>query len=110
FGFASGILGGAYNTAGPPLVIYGASLGWTSQQFKANMQVLFFISNLLVIIIHVLAGHVTRLVVENLLVALPIVIFGSAIGFWCSQRVNEALFRKLVLIALLLLGVRLLLP
>lgn len=110
FGFASGILGGAYNTAGPPLVIYGTALGWTSQQFKANMQVLFLIGNLLVIVIHVLAGHVTRNVVENLIVALPVVLIGSSVGFWFSQRINEARFRKLVLIALLLLGIRLLLP
>lgn len=110
FGFASGILGGAYNTAGPPLVVYGTALGWTSQQFKANMQVLFMLGNLLVIAVHVLAGHVTLHVLENLLVSLPVVVIGSTVGFWFSHRINEALFRKAVLVALLLIGVRLLLP
>ena len=110
FGFTSGVLGGAYNTAGPPLVIYGTALGWESEQFKANMQVLFIAGNIVAIFIHIVAGHVNRLVIENLIVALPIVVIGTGIGFWLSKRINEAVFRKLVLIGLLVIGVRLLLP
>jgi len=110
FGFASGILGGAYNTGGPPLVIYGTAQRWESEQFKANMQVLFMVSNTLVILVHLSAGHVNALVLQNLLVALPVVVAGTTVGFWLSQRVNEVVFRKAVLIALLLIGVRLLIP
>ncbi|MEP7291402.1 MAG: sulfite exporter TauE/SafE family protein, partial [Chloroflexota bacterium] len=110
FGFASGVLGGAYNTAGPPLVIYGTALGWKPEQFKANMQALFMVGNVLAITIHIATGHVDTLVIENLLFSLPVVGIGAGIGFWLSHRVNEKLFRKAVLVALLLIGVRLLLP
>jgi uncharacterized membrane protein YfcA len=110
YGFFSGVFGGAYNTAGPPLVIYGTALGWTSQQFKANMQILFLIGNLVVITVHIASGHVDTRVMQNLLVSLPVLLVGTSLGFWLSHRVNEALFRKLVLFALLLIGIRLLLP
>jgi len=110
FGLASGILGGAYNTGGPPLVIYGTSLGWTSEEFKANLQALFMLNSFLVIALHIIAGHVDTLVIEHLAISLPVVAVGTALGFWLSRYVNEALFRKCVLALLLIVGVHLLLP
>ncbi|HVU13981.1 MAG TPA: sulfite exporter TauE/SafE family protein [Phototrophicaceae bacterium] len=110
FGLLSGILSGAYNTGGPPLVIYGTARRWSPEQFKANLQALFTINGVLVLIAHIAAGHVDALVLENALIALPVIAVGAALGFWLSHRVNEALFRKAVLILLLLIGVRLLLP
>lgn len=109
-GLASGVLSGAYNTGGPPMVIYGTCLRWESAKFKANMQAMLMVNSLIVISAHVLAGHVTTVVLKNLAVALPIVLIGTACGFWASRYVNERAFKKAVLILLLLIGVRLLLP
>ena len=36
FGFAAGMLGSAYNAAGPPLVAFGTLPGWTPQRFRAT--------------------------------------------------------------------------
>jgi uncharacterized protein len=110
FGFSAGLLTGAYNTGGPPLVIYGASHNWTPEQFKGNLQVLFTLSDVVVIIAHLVAGHVDVLVMQHLLISLPVLAAASALGFALSHRVNEAVFRKLVLIFILLVGVRLLFP
>ncbi len=110
FGMLSGVLSGAYNTGGPPLAIYGTARRWTPDQFKANLQALFTLNGALVLIAHVAAGHVDTLVLENSLIALPVIAVGSALGFRLSRRVNEAIFRKAVLILLLLVGIRLLLP
>ncbi|MBI1259119.1 MAG: TSUP family transporter [Chloroflexi bacterium] len=109
FGLASGVFAGAYNTGGPPLVIYGTSLGWNSEQFKANLQALFMLNSFLVIILHIVAGHVDALVLENLAISLPVVAVGTAIGFRISRYVNEALFRKCVLALLIIVGLHLLL-
>jgi hypothetical protein len=38
FGFAAGLLGGAYGMNGPPLVVYGSLRGWSPQQFRATLQ------------------------------------------------------------------------
>jgi uncharacterized membrane protein YfcA len=37
-GFVAGILGGAYNTNGPPVVLYGALQRWPSNRFRATLQ------------------------------------------------------------------------
>ncbi len=91
-------------------MIYGTSLRWKPEQFKANLQALFMVNSFLVISAHLIAGQVDAFVVENVLISLPVVLIGSALGFWLSRFVNETAFRKGVLVLLLLVGVRLLLP
>ncbi len=91
-------------------MIYGTCLRWNPEQFKANLQALLLISSSLVIVTHLIAGHVTPLVLQNFAVALPMVAVGSISGFWLSRYVNEAVFYRLVLIMLLLIGSSLLLP
>ena len=44
FGFVAGILGGAYNTNGPPAVIYGALRDWSPESYRATLQE-YFISD-----------------------------------------------------------------
>ena len=46
FGFAAGILGGAYGMNGPPLVVYGVMRRWTPAQFRATLQGYFLIASL----------------------------------------------------------------
>lgn len=42
FGFVAGILGGAYNTNGPPIVVYGTLHQWSPERFRATLQGYFF--------------------------------------------------------------------
>ena len=42
-GFLSGLLIGAYNTGGPPVVVYADCRRWNSNQFKSNLQGFFFL-------------------------------------------------------------------
>jgi hypothetical protein len=110
FGFASGLLGGAYNTGGPPFVIYGTSQRWETQVFKANMQVLLMVNSVSVVIAHVLAGHYTEIVLRDYAIALPMIVLAALVGFWLDRYINEAIYRKIILVLLLIIGVRLLLP
>jgi hypothetical protein len=109
FGFASGLLGGAYNTGGPPFVIYGTSQRWETQVFKANLQVLLMVNSVSVVIAHVLAGHYTETVLRDYAIALPMIVLGALAGFWLDRYINETLYRKIILVLLLVIGVRLLL-
>lgn len=109
-GLVAGVLGGAYNTGGPPVVIYGSSMGWDSDQFRANLQALFLINSSLVIVAHIVAGHIDTVVLENLLVAIPASLLAVGVGFTLSRFVKEAVFRKAVLVLLAVIGARLLLP
>ncbi len=105
-GFLSGLLNGAYGVGGPPLVIYGNCRGWKPDEFKSNLQGLFLISNLLSIFSHALAGNLTPTVWSSYLYALPAVGLGLLAGGLLGRFVNPQLFRKLVLILLVVMGLR----
>jgi uncharacterized protein len=109
FGFASGLLGGAYNTGGPPFVIYGMSQRWETAEFKGNLQVLLMVNSSLVVLTHIVAGHYTRDVLTYYAVSLPVIVVAALTGFWLDRFIDVTLFRKIVLVVLLIIGVRMLL-
>lgn len=109
FGFFAGILTGAYNTGGPPYVMYGTSQGWEVTEFKANIQSLFLVGSTTVIIAHFANGNITSDVLRYAFLGLPSVAIGLLVGFYLERFVNPAAFRKLVLILLLFLGASLIL-
>ncbi|MBL8160395.1 MAG: sulfite exporter TauE/SafE family protein [Anaerolineae bacterium] len=108
FGFLSGMLGGAYNTGGPPFVIYGLSQKWEPQRFKANLQLLLMVNSFTVVMAHLVAGHYTSEVLQNYLLALPMILLGAFTGFWIDRYINEVVFRRVVLVVLLIIGLRML--
>lgn len=108
FGFFAGILTGAYNAGGPPIVVYGSACNWSPDRFKANMQTFFFVMGVVVVISHAISNNLTRDVWEIALVALPGLLLGNLAGIRLGRYCPPDLFRKLVLILLILLGVQLL--
>lgn len=106
-GALSGLLGGAYNTSGPPLVVYGDLRGWERPEFKANLQGLFFVGNTLALLSHALAGNVTWEVGQRLLVSLPFAALGLWSGTWMDRYLNPQVFHRIVLVLLLAMGIRL---
>lgn len=104
FGFLAGILGGAYNTSGPPVIVYGNCRGWAPDEFKANLQGFFFVSSLVVTAGHFLGGNVTAEVWRYTLWCLPMIALGVVAGVWLSKRISVQVFRKLVLGMLVILG------
>lgn len=107
FGFLSGLLSGAYNTGGPPVVIYGTLNRWPPAEFKSSLQGMFVLNTLAVVATHGLSGNITAAVLTNFLVALPTLCLGLFAGWQLEKRVNPALFRKIVLVMLIMIGLRL---
>jgi len=108
FGFIAGLLHGAYNTGGPPLVMYGTSQQWQPGEFKSNLQSLFFINGILTISTHVVTGHMSTPIIIQFIMALPVVFIAQQLGFSLDKYINPALFRKAVLVLLVILGIRML--
>lgn len=106
-GLFSGMLSGAYNTGGPPAVIYGNCRRWSPQEFKSNLSGFFIMNSATVVSTHFLSGNVTGDVLGLFWWCLPAV----AVGFWAGQSLDRWLnpesFRKLVLVLLVVLGIRL---
>lgn len=109
FGFMAGLLGGAYNVAGPPVIVYGNCRRWEPRTFKGNLQGFFVVVSSMVAVTHGVSGNYTREVWENLLVALPAIGLGLVGGFYMDRFLNPDRFRKLVLVLLVILGVQMVL-
>jgi uncharacterized membrane protein YfcA len=107
FGFLSGLLSGAYNTGGPPVVMYGTSRRWGPAEFKSNLQGFGLINSVLVIVLHAAAQHYTAAVLQQFVLTLPAVLIGLLLGIQATRLMNDRLFRRLVLLILLIVGLTL---
>lgn len=108
-GFVAGCLGGAYNTPGPPAIVYGTLRQWPRDQFRAVMQSLFLINGVLVVASHLTAGHLTRPVLTYYLYTAPALALGILLASRVDGKVDQGRFRTLVMIMCLVLGISLLL-
>jgi uncharacterized membrane protein YfcA len=107
FGFLAGILGGAYNTSGPPVIVYGSCRRWPPAEFKSNLQGFFLVISIAVIVTHFLSGNITQIVWYNFFIALPATLLALFLGFRLDKYIDPLRFRKIVLIALIFLGIAL---
>lgn len=109
FGFVGGILGGAYNTGGPPIVMYGTLRRWPAGKFQATLQSCLLPLSLLTILSHGIAGLWTGWVWELYALSFPVVL----LAFWIGRRWGSTLsgprFERLVYSGLIALGVMLIL-
>ncbi len=106
-GFTAGLLGGAYNTSGPPVIIYASCRGWEPAEFKGNLQGFFLISSLVVAASHGISGGFSPEVWRDFFVSLPVLGLGILSGLLIDKRINPNTFRSLVLVLLVVLGLRL---
>lgn len=96
FGFAAGILGGAYGMNGPPLVIYGSLRGWSPQHFRATLQGYFLPASLAGLWGYRVAGLWTPTVNRYYLLSLPLVIVATLVGRAINRRMEAGRFLRWV--------------
>ncbi len=109
FGFVAGILGGAYNTSGPPVIIYGSCRRWPPLEFKSNLQGFFLVISLVVVVTHFFSGNITAVVWYNFFIAVPALLLALFAGFSLDTYIDAQRFRRIVLLFLVLLGFSLIL-
>lgn len=108
FGFISGILGGAYNTNGPPVVIYGTLRKWPPGEFRSTLQGYFFPTGLLIIASHAAAGLLTVKVWTVYALSLAPIVGAVIVGTWIynalpQQKYELAIHLLLIAVATALL-------
>jgi uncharacterized membrane protein YfcA len=108
FGFAAGILGGAYGMNGPPLAIYGTLRGWTPDQFRATLQGYFLPASVAVMAGYWYIGLWTPAVTSYYLIALPWIAFAIVAGRWLARRLDVKTFVVWVHAGLVVIGLILL--
>lgn len=95
-GWTAGVLGGAYNTNGPPVVAYGMLRGWPPEGFRTTLQGYFLPTGLAILAGHGLAGMWTGEVVKLYLYSLPAIGLGVVLGGLVNRKLTHDLFAKLV--------------
>ena len=107
-GFLAGVFGGAYNIAGPPLLIHGTLRRWSPAQYRSTLQGFFIVLDAVIMIGHISAGLWTPAVLQLFALSIP----AFALGFWVGNRVNTRLsvplFERILYVALIVMGVMLL--
>ncbi len=104
FGFAAGLLGGAYNTGGPPLVVFGTLRHWTPLQFRATLQTYSIVASGWVIAIHSLTGLITRSTLTHFGIVAPMIIIAALAGRRLTNEIPADRFVRLVYAALIVIG------
>lgn len=105
FGFIGGVLGGAINTNGPPVVIYSALRKWDPKTFRATMQGFFLPTGFMIAISHGISGLWTKEVLLNYVYALPAMIIAIYLGSLVNKRIKKDEFNIYIFGLLLLLGI-----
>jgi uncharacterized protein len=104
FGFFGGVLGAAYNTQAPPIVIYGALRGWPPEMFRATLQGYFLPTGLAILIGQGAAGLWTSEVLKIFLWSIPLLAAAAGIGRLLSRRIPPGKFNRWIYGLLLVSG------
>lgn len=103
-GWTAGVLGGATNTNGPPIVAYAMLKGWPPEDFRATLQGYFLPTGLAILVGHGLAGLWTGTVLRSWLYSLPAIVLGVILGGLLNKKLTHEIFAKLVYASLAAMG------
>jgi uncharacterized membrane protein YfcA len=106
-GLIGGMLGGAYNTSGPPVIVYADCRRWPPDVFKGNLQGYFIVVSSAIVMSHAVNGNFTPQIWSLFWQSLPILGIAIVAGLTLDRWLNPAMFRRIVLILLVVMGIRL---
>lgn len=96
FGFAAGVLGGAYSLSGTPLVLFMNLTNVDAQVFRVSMHTFSVSLNIFVVLGYVLSGNFSPEVLRLYLFALPIVVLSVVSSHYLSGRFGSERYRNII--------------
>ncbi|MFW6311700.1 MAG: sulfite exporter TauE/SafE family protein [Nanoarchaeota archaeon] len=106
-GFFNGILGGAFNTGGPPLVIYYLNAINEKMSYNSTLQATFAINCIFTIIIHLYYGNINTTILSYTIIGGLGVFAGSYLGLIIFKKIDEQILKKIIYIFLIFMGIML---
>jgi uncharacterized membrane protein YfcA len=104
FGFFTGCLGGALGAPGPAAIVYTSLQNWSKDTIKVTLQGVFLIAFSEVVFFHAVSGITTAAVFRFFLISLPFLFLGTYTGSLFYGRIQEAYYKRILLVLLALLG------
>jgi uncharacterized protein len=109
-GFANGMLAGLTGLPGFMITIWCQMRGWTKDVQRAVFQPVMLAAIVVNVIALGIAGAITAQILQLYLLGLPAMLAGLWVGFKLYGKLDDAAFRKVILILLLISGLGLILP
>ena len=103
-GILSGVLCGMFGV-GALLAAYLGRVTKTTDEFKANISIVFFIENTFRLFTYGFLGIITIAGIKQALLLIPVVLLGLFSGIGCSKLMDEKLAKRLVLVLLIISGI-----
>ena len=103
-GLVAGMLSGAFQTSGPPVVAYLTARGLEKDAFRGTLQAFFLLQGLLAVSSYAAAGIVTGQTLLWSAAMVPTVLAGTFFGHFLAGKVDQQTFRTCILVGLLGLG------
>lgn len=103
-GVASGALGAAFSTNGPPVILHVASQDWDHREKKATLSLFFFASSAITATAHGASGLTTAAVLYWALATLPALVLGTLAGITLYRRLSGHDYRRLTFALVLVMG------
>jgi len=104
-GMLSGTLNGISGVSGPPVLLFLSNIDLSKNEFKATLSSYFFTLNVVAISLYIFRGHYTSDLFQMILTLVPFVIFGASLGVFVSTKVSEVTFKKVVNLAIPIMGI-----
>lgn len=105
FGFIAGVLGGAFNTGGPPIAIFGTLSGWSQLQFVSTLQGYFLPNDLFILSGQFITGLLNKTVFYYYAISLPFLIIALMLGNKLRGKIPVEKFNSYIFILLLIIGI-----
>lgn len=105
FGFFAGVLGGAFNSGGPSIVIFGTLSNWSPIQFISNLQGYFMPNDIYILVGQYISGILNKTILYYYAISLPFVLLALAISSRIRNQIEEHKFNRYVHYLLLIIGV-----
>jgi uncharacterized membrane protein YfcA len=106
-GVSGGMLGGAFNIPGPPLVLYAYNCGWPVRTAIANLQFLFSVMTVITLTSFYIAGLLNKSIIVYGLTYVPVVLVFTFLGAHISVKLSHNRINWIVNTILFILGVSL---
>ncbi len=108
-GLAAGVLNGLFGAGGPPVIIWYHLTAPDKTAFRGSLMTLFLLMGLVRVPTYAVGGLVTPARLVSMAAVLPAVLLGAWIGDRIHISLSDRAFRRLVAVALAVLGALLLL-
>ncbi len=107
-GIIAGFTSMVGNAAGPVMSVYLLSLSFDRQRFLGTAAWFFFFINLIKLPFHIFMwGTVSLATLKYTLIMIPFILVGAWIGVYFIKRINEKVFKWLIIIATFISAIRL---